>query len=143
MELKPKFGFEQLLFGMKQKDVEKVYGKPDVVFKDEDGNQIALYFKLKARLTFYEDEDFKLGYCIISNQNLTLFDEKIIGRPTSEVISFLTSKGFKTFEQETFDSVTNYFNEDNWLIIQSEFDEVIKVEMGAIVKNQDEFDWKF
>ena len=87
MELKPKFGFEQLLFGMKQKDVEKVYGKPDVVFKDEDGNQIALYFKLKARLTFYEDEDFKLGYCIISNQNLTLFDEKIIGRPTSALTS--------------------------------------------------------
>jgi len=44
---------------------------------------------------------------------------------------------------ESFDSFSNLFNEDYWTILQTEFDEVIKVEIGAIIKNQDEFDWKF
>lgn len=143
MELKPKFGLDQLLFGMKQKDVESLYGKADSVFKDEDDNQILLYNALKARLTFYQEEDFRLGYIIISNPEIRLFNQKVIGQDLIEVKSFLEKKGFTLFEEEVFDSVTNYFNEDNWIILQAEFGQVIKVEMGAIIKNQDEFDWKF
>lgn len=143
MELKPKFGLDQLLFGMKQKDVESLYGKADSVFKDEDDNQILLYNALKARLTFYQEEDFRLGYIIISNPEIRLFNQKVIGQDLIEVKSFLEKKGFTLFEEEVFDSVTNYFNEDNWIILQAEFGQVIKVEMGAIIKNKDEFDWKF
>ncbi|HQX03835.1 MAG: hypothetical protein KA215_01520 [Flavobacterium sp.] len=143
MELKPKFGLDQLLFGMKQKDVESLYGKADSVFKDEDDNQILLYNALKARLTFYQEEDFKLGYIIISNPEIRLFNQKVIGQDLIEVKSILEKKGFTLFEEEVFDSVTNYFNEENWIILQAEFGQVIKVELGAIIKNQDEFDWKF
>jgi len=143
MELKPKFGLDQLLFGMKQKDVESLYGKADSVFKDEDDNQILLYNALKARLTFYQEEDFKLGYIIISNPEIRLSNQKVIGQDLIEVKSILEKKGFNLFEEEVFDSVTNYFNEENWIILQAEFGQVIKVELGAIIKNQDEFDWKF
>lgn len=143
MELKPKFGLDQLLFGMKQKDVDNLYGKADSVFKDEDDNQILLYNALKARLTFYQEEDFKLGYIIISNPEIRLFNQKVIGQDLIEVKSILEKKGFNLFEEEVFDSVTNYFNEENWIILQAEFGQVIKVELGAIIKNQDEFDWKF
>jgi len=143
MELKPKFGLDQLLFGMKQKDVESLYGKADSVFKDEDDNQILLYNAFKARLTFYQEEDFKLGYIIISNPEIRLFNQKVIGQDLIEVKSILEKKGFTLFEEEVFDSVTNYFNEENWIILQAEFGQVIKVELGAIIKNQDEFDWKF
>ncbi|MBA4154227.1 hypothetical protein [Flavobacterium sp.] len=143
MELKPKFGLDQLLFGMKQKDVESLFGKADSVFKDEDDNQILLYNALKARLTFYQEEDFRLGYIIISNPEIRLFNQKVIGQDLIEVKSFLEKKGFTLSEEEVFDSVTNYFNEENWIILQAEFGQVIKVEMGAIIKNQDEFDWKF
>ncbi|HRZ75056.1 MAG TPA: hypothetical protein P5335_09005 [Flavobacterium sp.] len=143
MELKPKFGLDQLLFGMKQKDVESLFGKADSVFKDEDDNQILLYNAFKARLTFYQEEDFKLGYIIISNPEIRLFNQKVIGQDLIEVKSILEKKGFTLFEEEVFDSVTNYFNEENWIILQAEFGQVIKVELGAIIKNQDEFDWKF
>lgn len=143
MELKPKFGLDQLLFGMKQKDVESLFGKADSVFKDEDDNQILLYNALKARLTFYQEEDFKLGYIIISNPEIRLSNQKVIGQDLIEVKSILEKKGFTLFEEEVFDSVTNYFNEENWIILQAEFGQVIKVELGAIIKNQDEFDWKF
>ena len=58
MILNPKNGIDKLLFGMQQKDVEAIYGKPDKEFKDDDENIIYLYNKEKLRLTFYEDEKF-------------------------------------------------------------------------------------
>jgi hypothetical protein len=39
----------------------------------------------------------------------------------------LTTKGVANFTQEEFDTFENYFNEDNWIIFQTEFDEVVKV----------------
>jgi hypothetical protein len=143
MTVKPTFGFDQLLFGMKQKNVEAIYGKASSSFTDEEGNLILLYNQLKARLTFYEDEDFRLGYIICSHPDALLFEQKVIGKSFSEVKNLLITNGYKSFEEETFDCFINYFNEDFWTILQTEFDEVIKVEVGAIVKNQDEFDWKF
>lgn len=143
MEIKPKFGYDQLLFGMKQKDVEAIYGKPNYSFIDEEDNLIMLYNDLKARLTLYAEEDFKLGYIIISNPNAVLYDEKIIGKNANESTIYLSKKGLKSFEKETFDSFSNLFNEDFWMILQTEFDEVIKVEIGAVIKNENEFDWKF
>ncbi len=143
MEIKPKFGYDQLLFGMKQKDVEAVYGKANHSFIDDEDNIVLMYNGLKARLTFYAEEDFKLGYIIISNPDATLFNQKIIGQKANDAKTFLNQKGLKSFEAESFDSFTNFFNEDFWTILQTEFDEVIKVEIGAIIKNENEFDWKF
>lgn len=143
MEIRPKFGAGPLLFGMKRPDVEKIYGKPDKQFNDEDQNVIYLYNLLKMRLTFYEDEDFRLGYLIVSNPELTLYDEKILGKKVAEVQKMLEKKGYKSWEKEDFDLAENYFNEDHWLILQAEYDQVVKVELGAVIKNQDEFDWKF
>ena len=125
---------------MKQKDVEAIYGSPDKFFSDEDDNIIWLYHAHKLRLTFYQDEDFKLGYLITSNPELLLLDKKIIGKKVEEV---KTELPFKSWEQEDFDSVENHFNESNWLILQSEFGEIIRLEIGAIIKDNDEFDWKF
>jgi len=95
------------------------------------------------RLTFYNDEDFKLGYIVASSPDIKLFDNKVIGIKISEVKADLTSKGITKFTQEEFDTFENYFNEDNWIIFQTEFDEVVKFEIGAIINDKDEFDWKF
>ena len=135
-----KNGIDKLLFGMKQKDVEAIYSKPDKQFKDEDGNVIYLYNNEKLRLTFYEDEAFRLGYIITSNADATVLDKKIIGK---NVVEIKTELPFKNWEQEDFDSTENHFNESNWLILQAEYGLVIRVEIGAIIKDNDEFDWKF
>jgi hypothetical protein len=140
MKINPKIGVDQLLFGMNQNHVQAIYGKPSKQFKDDDGNEIYLYFKEKLRLTFYEDEAFRLGYIITSNEEATLLDKKIIGKNVAVIKSELP---FKLWEQEDFDSTENHFNESNWLILQSEFGVVIRVEIGAIIKDNDEFDWKF
>ena len=140
MILNPKNGIDKLLFGMQQKDVEAIYGKPDKDFKDDDENIIYLYNKEKLRLTFYEDESFKLGYIISSNPELLLLDKKVIGR---NCIELKTELPFKSWEVEDFDSAENHFNESNWLTLQSEFGQVIRVEIGAIINDNDELEWKF
>ena len=140
MNIIPKNGFDKLLFGMKQKDVIAICGSPDKQFEDDDKNVIFLYYPLKLRLTFYEDEDFRLGYIITSNSDAILLDKKIIGRNVAEVMQELP---FKSWEMETFDSTENHFNESNWLILQSEFGIIIRLEIGAIINDNDTFDWKF
>lgn len=140
MKINPKNGIDKLLFGMKQKDVEALYGKPNKQFNDEDGNIIYLYNTEKLRLTFYEDENFRLGYLISSNPDLILLDKNVMGRNVEEVKNELP---FKTWEKEDFDSTENHFNESNWIILQSEFERIVRVEIGAIINDNDEFDWKF
>ena len=95
------------------------------------------------RLTFYREEDFKLGYIVASSSDIELFENKVIGKKISDVKSQLTTKGITKFTQEEFDTFENFFNEDNWIIFQTEFDEVVKFEIGAIINDKDEFDWKF
>jgi hypothetical protein len=140
MKINPKNGIDQLLFGMKQNDVIALYGRPDKQFEDDDQNVIFLYNAKKLRLTFYEDEQFRLGYLITSNADSTILDQKIIGRNVEEVKSSLP---FKSWEMESFDSTENHFNESNWLILQSEYETIIRVEIGAIINDNDEVEWKF
>lgn len=140
MILNPKNGIDKLLFGMKQNVVEAVYGIPDKQFKDDEENIIYLYNNLKLRLTFYEDEDYKLGYIIASNPEISLLENKIIGKNINEIKSLLP---FKSWEKEDFDSTENHFNESNWLTLQSEYEEIIRVEIGAIINDNDELEWKF
>lgn len=143
MKINPKYGIDKLLFGMKQSDVIAIYGKPNRDYKDEDDNSIFAYNTLKMRLTFYNDEAFRLGYIVASSPDLELFGNTFIGKKINDVKKELAQKGISKFTLEDFDTYENYFNEDNWIILQTEFDEVVKFEIGAIINEKDEFDWKF
>ena len=143
MKINLKNGIDKLIFGMKQNDVISVLGKPNKNYNDEDENVILVYNDLKIRMTFYKDEDFKLGYLVASSPSLELFGFKIIDRKITDVKKDLASKGITKFTQEEFDTFENYFNEENWIIFQTEFEEVVKFEIGAIINNKDEFEWKF
>jgi hypothetical protein len=143
MKINLKNGIDKLLFGMKPKDVLAIYGKPDKEYKDEDDNTIFAYNSLKMRLTFYLEEESKLSYIVASSSDLELLENKIIGKKISEAKKELSLKGILKFTKEDFDTYENYFNEDNWFILQTEYEEVVKFEMGAIINDKDEFDWKF
>ena len=140
MIVNPKNGVDQLLFGMKQKDVIAIYGEPNKQFKDDDLNIIFLYNSQQLRITFYEDESMRLGYIITSYPEATVLGKKIMGRDVAEVKNELP---FKSWEQEDFDSTENHFNESNWLVLQSEYGKIIRIEIGAIINDKDEFEWKF
>ncbi len=142
MELTPKNGIGKLLFGMRRADVEKILGRPNREFTDEEQNVIWLYNSEKLRITFYEEEDFRFGYLICSHAETELYGQRIIGKDVEEIKAMLKPKGFKTWEVEEFDMTINHFNEEQWVILESEFGEIVKVEAGAIITDDDEFDWK-
>ena len=143
MKINPKSGIDKLIFGMKQNDVIAIYGKPNRNYKDEDDNVIFAYNAHKIRLTFYKEEELKLGYLVASSPDLELFGNKVINKKITDVKKDLAQKGITKFTQEEFDTFENYFNEENWIILQTEFEEVVKFEIGAIINEKDEFDWKF
>ena len=143
MEIKLKFGIEKLLFGMQKKDVEAIYGKPSLEYKDEENNTICVYNEYKMRLTFYIDESNKLGYITSSHPDLVLFSNIIIGKSWPTVAQLLTENKLVKFEEETTEGISQYFYEDYWLFLHVDYNEVVKVEVGAVFNNNDEFDWKF
>jgi hypothetical protein len=143
MKITLKNGIGGLLFGMKEQDVVALLGEPTRRFKDEEKNTVYQYNDTKLRLTFYADEDFKLGYIIGASDNLELLGHKAIGQPWEAVYHRLAATGIKDFEKESGDITEAYFNEANWLLAQVEFGEVTRIEVGAIINDKDEFEWKF
>jgi hypothetical protein len=143
MEIKLKYGIDNLLFGMKEQDVTKVLGKPDTQYKDEEENVVFMYNARKLRLIFYKEEDFKLGYITTTNPDVKLVNTLIIGKNWSEVYPVLEKNKVKSFETDTSEGMMSYFNEENWLFIHVDYNEIVKIEVGAVFSDKDEFDWKF
>lgn len=144
MEIKLKYGIDNLLFGMKEHDVIKILGKPDSSYKDEDENVVFIYNSRKLRLTFYKEEDFRLGYMTTSNLMVKLFNTSLIGKNWSEVYPILEKNKVKYFESDTSEGILSYFNEENWLFFHLDYNEIVKIELGAVFKEkEDDFDWKF
>ena len=143
MEIKLKYGIDNLLFGMKEQDVTKVLGKPDTQYKDEEENVVFMYNARKLRLIFYKEEDFKLGYITTTNPDVKLVNTLIIGKNWSEVYKIKKKNKVKTFETDTSEGMMSYFNEENWLFIHVDYNEIVKIEVGAVFSDKDEFDWKF
>ena len=77
MKVNLKSGIDKLLFGMKQNDVIAIYGQPDKQYKDEDDNVIFLYNAQKMRLTFYQDEAFRVGYIMGSRQDFEVLGKNL------------------------------------------------------------------
>lgn len=143
MELKLKFGLEQLLFGMKETHIVDIYGRPDKIYEDEDLNKILVYNQIKSRLTLYKDEEFRLGYITTLHPELKIFNTNIMNLKKEEVITFFKTHKIFNWETEQIDGVEMFFDENNWLFLHFDFDQLVKIEMGAVFNMKDEFEWKF
>ena len=143
MEIKPEIGIGELKFGMKKAEVKKILGNPDSEKTDkEDENRIQLvYNKHRIRLTFYTDENNRLGYILTSNPNLSYNGNSII----NENIDFIKNEVFKkiinNWEIDDYPSFTAHFNEKYWLNLDTEFETVTSFELGVPFENDDEYKW--
>lgn len=142
MELRPTFGINQLLFGMRNTDVLKMLKQPDRKEKDEEDNEVWIYNALYLKLTFYKEEDFRLAYISCAHPDLVYRDKKIINQPIQSVIHDF-GKPLSWEKEPQADFSTVYFNEDSWLMLHVHYEKVTSVDVGAVTKNLDEFDWKF
>ncbi len=143
MEIKLKYGIDNLLFGMKEQDVTKILGKPDTQYKDEEENVVFMYNTRKLRLIFYKEEAYKLGYMTTTNPVVKLFNTTIIGKNWSDVFPVFEKNKVKSFETDTVEGMMSYFNEENWVFVHVDYNEIVKIEVGAVFSDKDEFDWKF
>jgi len=142
MEIKVKYGIDNLLFGSSMEFAEKTLGKFDKKSTDEDGNILQQYNKLKLTLTFYKEAGFKLAYIQCSDSEITLLGKKLIGEDIKKVLDFLEENDIDDFEYEDYDSFETYTNEENWLVLNVEYGEVNEIEIGVIINDNDEYEWK-
>ena len=102
-----------------------------------------MYNKERMKLTFYVEEDMKLGYITTTNPAIKLFGTTIINQPWDLVNGDLALNKITNFEKDSEEGIDIYFNEDHWLFFHVDYDEVVEVEIGAIINDKDEFEWKF
>ena len=142
MELKLKEGVDNILFGCLQNFVKEGLGKPDKIYEDEDGNRKYQYNKLKTTFTFYKEDNYRLAYIQSSSDDIELWGKKLIGNNIDTVLDFLEEKGLEDFKYEDFESFETYTNEDNWLVLNVEYGLVDEIEIGVLINDNDEYEWK-
>ena len=142
MEIKPKSGVADFIFGMSAEEVVKKLGQPDKIYEDEDDENQLLYQynKQKLRLTFYQEEDGKLGYIRCSNPALT-FQGKPIINVSIEKVKEVFGNAIPEWEMEDYDFFSTYVNDDNWIVLTVDYDEVTEIELGVPFNNDDEYSW--
>jgi hypothetical protein len=138
----PGTGTDSLLFGMIPDAVLKQLGQPDDTYLDEEDNPIWMYHKLQLKVTFYAEEGDRFGYLVTTHPEAFLFGQPVIGQSVTSVKTQLQSKRITHWETEFRDGVYHHFNEDHWIQLWEEFGVITRIELGALIKNLDEFDWK-
>lgn len=130
MEIKLKKGIGSFQFGMGKHEVISSIGKPDIEKNDPDdaNERLLIYNDLKATITFYVNEQNKLGYIRSTNKDLKYKDQKIIDLNVEDVQAIL--KECKKWEKETYDFFTTYFNEENWITLNVQYGKVFEIELG-------------
>ncbi|MFN4198649.1 MAG: hypothetical protein ACK4FS_06445 [Flavobacterium sp.] len=138
----PGSGTDTLLFGMIPDAVLKQLGQPNDQYLDEDDNPIWLYHDKQLKLTFYAEEGDRFGYLVTTHPKATLFGYSVIGQTFDSLKKQLQSKRITQWETEFREGVYHHFNEDHWIQLWEEFGVITRIELGALIKNLDEFDWK-
>lgn len=142
MKLTPKIGIDNLKFGMTRTECYEIMGNPDRVINDSDEDEIILEFnEPKLRLSFYLNENNRLGYIRTANPKLVFNNQKIINAKIDIVKDEAFGIQIPKWEKEEYDFFTTYFNEENWITLNVEYGEVTEVEIGVPFKNDEEYNW--
>jgi hypothetical protein len=144
MELKPGVGIDQLTFGLLQTDVIRILGVPDKIFEEEEEEEndtIYQYNQLKLRLTFYNQEDERLGYIRCANPELTCKGQKLLGEPVEDVIPKAFAASDK-WDIERYDFFDTYLNVKNWIVLNVDYEVITEVEIGVPYDDDsDTYEW--
>lgn len=142
MELLIGKGVGQLRFGMTQDEVSALLGEANLKFIDEDDETQLLweYTDLKIRLSFYLAEGGKLGYIRSSNQNLILYGSSVIDSRI-ENLKDLIEPDQDLWEIDKYFLFDQYFMEQNWVLLNVEYERVTDIELGVPIGKDDEYLW--
>ena len=141
----PTRGVNDLIFGMTFDQVEKVWGQPEEIEKEQDEfvNDVTWYYKNSdIFLTFDEEDDYKLGLVEISNQKVELFGENIIGMPIDDLKELMEKNEIQDFrEDQELDNETLYTSDELGLDFWLEDGKLTSIQIGPYINNFDEIEW--
>ncbi len=142
MQLKPGKGIGELTFGMLPATVEQKLGKPDRIFvtEDDEDELVYQYNSLRMMITFYKQENNRLGYIRSSNPAITYNGELLLDQPVKDVLEG-SMKTMKNWQIEKYDYFDTYINEKSWLILNVEYERICDLEMGAPLEGDDVYVW--
>ena len=143
MEVKPGIGIGLVKFGMDKEEVEFLFGEPSEkeIDQEDENKEIWIFNDEKMRLSFYPDEDYKLGYIETSNPELEFNGKKLLGLKIEEAKHEFVNRRIESWEQDKYSSFSVEFNEDYYLSLHQSYGELTEIHMGVPFKNDDEYQW--
>jgi len=104
LDIVPKKGFGEILFGDTSEKVITFLGQPEDVdnIEDVDGFNTVVLFYYEAGITiFFEGREKSVVACIeTENPDSTMFGKTIFNMTEEDIISMMTMKGFEVAEIE-------------------------------------------
>ena len=138
MEIVVGRGLDDLLFGESEAEVVTRLGTPDKVHLADDGDRRLRYDRLRCGFWFRDD---RLHWVRCANPDLMLFGEKLRGRPTAEVLSFLSRHLDEAPETEDYGDWESHSFPTSWLELQFEYDALSEVCAGHLFDDDDRPVW--
>ncbi len=127
---------------MSRESAERIMGPSnrDILDTDDENQLICEYSDAKITLSYYKNEDGKLGYIRSSNSELLINDLNVIDKDVNEVLTHVDSNLY-SWEEEEYELFKTYFHQDYWLTLNVEYNRVISIELGVPFRDDNHFDW--
>ena len=142
MEVKIGIGLDDLVFGMSAKDVKNILGTPDRISETEKTEGIVYYYNdLFIKTKFDLNEDGKMYSIEVFNAEAILLDQIVMGKKKDEILSFLKSKGYCTFEEDDYEFFETLLCEEIWCTFTFEFNRLRSFEFSPLSDENENNIW--
>lgn len=145
LDIVPKIGFGEILFGDSSEKVISFLGQPEDVenIEDNDGfNTVVLYYWERDITVFFEGKEKSVVSCIeTENPDATMYGKSIFDMTEKDIIALMTEKGFEVAETEVETTGERRVSYDDAMIdfFFSEGD-LIAVNWGVLINEKGEIE---
>ena len=122
---------KMISFGISMDDVEYILGKPNKIYKTNEGNIRWQYYQYLIELSFEKEDEFKLGWIEVYNKYSTIYNHMFIGENIEQVIKYFNDKIMERPEFNDYGSFESYFYNKNWIELQVQFGNVTNINFGS------------
>ncbi|MEO0684021.1 MAG: hypothetical protein AAFY76_02975 [Cyanobacteria bacterium J06649_11] len=134
-------GIGKVKFGMKEHEVFEILGSPSKIGLDSDDNRKYLYYNdIQMRISIFQNYDDRVGYIEVTSDNTRIGNIKVMGVNVNDFIFKDFAYKLRWIKNE-YDFFDVYSIDDLLVTIQSEFDKIIRFEMGTLISDDDEYIW--
>ena len=131
-------GLSDLHFGLKEKDIIQLYGKPDKIVIQESGNRDLYFNQLMIVCKLESEHDYILGWIEVHNPKTTMFDTEIFNMDLSSVLTFLKQKLNEEPEIIDYESFETYYYDKSEVELQVEFGKLKNINFGYLFDINDQ-----